>query len=109
MLKRFVLFMHRRSVLYAALRTRWLKASTYTKTWLLNTFVSLDLDDKTGKDSYGRWVAVCYLQELVELRYAQPTIPEARARRELRKKDGSSSGSDGLIKGRIEIWAMRYL
>jgi len=39
------------------------KASAYTKTWLLNTFVSLDLDDKTGKDSYGRWVAVCYLQD----------------------------------------------
>jgi micrococcal nuclease len=39
------------------------KASAYTKTWLLNTFVSLDLDDKTGKDTYGRWVAVCYLQD----------------------------------------------
>ena len=39
------------------------KASAYTKTWLLNTFVSLDLDDKTGKESYGRWVAVCYLQD----------------------------------------------
>jgi micrococcal nuclease len=39
------------------------KASAYTKTWLLNTFVSLDLDDKTGKDSYARWVAVCYLQD----------------------------------------------
>jgi len=39
------------------------KASAYTKTWLLNTFVSLDLDNKTGKDSYGRWVAVCYLQD----------------------------------------------
>ena len=23
--------------------------------------MSLDLDDKTGKDQYGRWVAVCYL------------------------------------------------
>ena len=39
------------------------KASAYTRTWLLNTFVSLDLDNKTGKDSYGRWVAVCYLQD----------------------------------------------
>ena len=39
------------------------KASAYTKTWLLNTYVSLDLDNKTGQDSYGRWVAVCYLQD----------------------------------------------
>ena len=39
------------------------KASAYTKTWLLNTFVSLDLDNKTGEDSYGRWVAICYLQD----------------------------------------------
>ena len=39
------------------------KASAYTKTWLLNTFVSLDLDNKTGEDSYGRWVAVCYLPD----------------------------------------------
>jgi micrococcal nuclease len=39
------------------------KASAYTKKWLLNTFVSLDLDDKTGKDTYGRWVAVCYLRD----------------------------------------------
>lgn len=37
------------------------KASAYTKTWLLGRTVSLDLDDKTGKDQYGRWVAVCYL------------------------------------------------
>jgi micrococcal nuclease len=37
------------------------KASAYTKKWLLVRTVSLDLDDKTGKDSYGRWVAVCYL------------------------------------------------
>ncbi len=37
------------------------KASAYTKTWLLGKMVSLDLDDKTGKDQYGRWVAVCYL------------------------------------------------
>ena len=39
------------------------KASAYTKAWLLGRTVSLDLDDKTGKDSYGRWVAVCYLQD----------------------------------------------
>jgi micrococcal nuclease len=37
------------------------KASAYTKTWLLGRTVSLDIDDKTGKDQYGRWVAVCYL------------------------------------------------
>ena len=36
-------------------------ASAYAKTWLLGRTVSLDLDDKTGKDQYGRWVAVCYL------------------------------------------------
>jgi endonuclease YncB( thermonuclease family) len=23
----------------------------------------LDLDDKTGKDQYGHWVAVCYLSD----------------------------------------------
>ena len=37
------------------------KASAYTKTWLLGRTVSLDLDDKTGKDQYDKWVAVCYL------------------------------------------------
>ena len=37
------------------------KASAYTKAWLLGRIVSLDLDDKTGKDEFGRWVAVCYL------------------------------------------------
>ena len=36
-------------------------ASAYAKTWLLGRTVSLDLDDKTGKDQYGRWVAICYL------------------------------------------------
>ena len=39
------------------------KASAYTKAWLLNTFVSLDLDNTTEKDQFGRWVAVCYLQD----------------------------------------------
>jgi endonuclease YncB( thermonuclease family) len=39
------------------------KASAYTRSWLLNNFVFLDLDDKTGKDEYGRWVAVCYLSK----------------------------------------------
>ena len=38
-------------------------ASTYTRAWLLSTYVFLDLDDKTGKDPYGRWVAVVYLAE----------------------------------------------
>jgi micrococcal nuclease len=36
-------------------------ASDYTKAWLLGRTVSLDLDDKTSKDIYGRWVAICYL------------------------------------------------
>jgi micrococcal nuclease len=39
------------------------KASAYTRTWLLSNYVFLDLDDKTGKDPYGRWVAVVYLNE----------------------------------------------
>jgi micrococcal nuclease len=38
-------------------------ASAYTRTWLLSSYVFLDLDDKTGKDPYGRWVAVVYLGE----------------------------------------------
>jgi micrococcal nuclease len=38
-------------------------ASAYTRTWLLSNYVFLDLDDKTGKDPYGRWVAVVYLAE----------------------------------------------
>ena len=38
-------------------------ASAYTRTWLLSYYVFLDLDDKTGKDPYGRWVAVVYLAE----------------------------------------------
>jgi micrococcal nuclease len=37
------------------------KASAYTKAWLLGRIVSLDRDDKTSKDEFGRWVAVCYL------------------------------------------------
>jgi len=39
------------------------KASAYTKSWLLSTYVFLDLDDKTGKDRYDRWVAVVYLSK----------------------------------------------
>jgi len=38
-------------------------ASAYTRTWLLSNYVFLDIDDKTGKDPYGRWVAVVYLAE----------------------------------------------
>ena len=38
-------------------------ASAYTRTWLQSNYVYLDLDDKTGKDPYGRWVAVVYLAE----------------------------------------------
>lgn len=39
------------------------EATNYTRAWLLNSYVFLDLDDKTGKDPYGRWVAVVYLSE----------------------------------------------
>ena len=39
------------------------KATTYTRSWLLNNFVSLDLDDVNGQDDYGRWIAVCYLRD----------------------------------------------
>ncbi len=38
-------------------------ASAYTRSWLLGNYVFLDLDNKTGKDQYGRWVAVAYLSE----------------------------------------------
>jgi micrococcal nuclease len=38
-------------------------ASAYTRTWLQSNYIFLDLDDKTGKDPYGRWVAVVYLSE----------------------------------------------
>ena len=38
-------------------------ASAYTRTWLLSNYVFLDLDNNTGKDPYGRWVAVVYLAE----------------------------------------------
>lgn len=39
------------------------KASAYAKTWLLSNLIFLDLDDKTGQDRYGRWVAICYLSK----------------------------------------------
>jgi len=38
-------------------------ATNYTRAWLLSNYIFLDLDDKTGKDQYGRWVAVVYLSE----------------------------------------------
>lgn len=38
-------------------------ASAYTRTWLLSNQVFLDLDDKTGKDPFDRWVAVVYLSK----------------------------------------------
>ena len=38
-------------------------ASAYTRSWLLSTYIFLDLDDKTGKDQYNRWVAVAYLSD----------------------------------------------
>jgi len=39
------------------------EATNYTRAWLLSSYIFLDLDDKTGKDQYGRWVAVVYLSE----------------------------------------------
>ena len=38
-------------------------ASAYTCDLLLGNYIFLDLDDKTGQDQYGRWVAVVYLSE----------------------------------------------
>jgi len=38
-------------------------AKAYTTKWLQSSIVSLDLDDRTGKDPYGRWVAMVYLQK----------------------------------------------
>jgi micrococcal nuclease len=39
-------------------------ATDYTRSWLLNNLVYPDLDNKTGKDQFGRWVAVVYLTNL---------------------------------------------
>ena len=39
------------------------KASAYAQSWLLSNYIFLDLDDKTGKDQYDRWIAVAYLSE----------------------------------------------
>lgn len=38
-------------------------ATEYARARLLGQDVYLDLDDKTGKDPYGRWVAVVYLSD----------------------------------------------
>jgi micrococcal nuclease len=38
-------------------------ATEYARAWLLGQYVFLDLDNKTGKDPYGRWVAVVYLSD----------------------------------------------
>ena len=38
-------------------------AGDYTRSWLMNNPVSLDIDDKNGQDNYGRWMAVCYLED----------------------------------------------
>ena len=38
-------------------------ATNYTRGMLDGEWVYLDLDDKTGQDRYGRWVAVVYLQD----------------------------------------------
>lgn len=39
------------------------QAKDYAYQWLQDRKVYLDLDDKTGKDQYGRWVAVVYLAD----------------------------------------------
>ncbi len=36
-------------------------AANYTISWLFGRVVCLDLDDRKGKDEYGRWIAVVYL------------------------------------------------
>lgn len=38
-------------------------ARDYTHSWLMDSIVSLDLDDLNGQDEYGRWIAVCYLDD----------------------------------------------
>ena len=38
-------------------------AGEFTRSWLMNNLVSLDIDDKNGQDDYGRWMAVCYLED----------------------------------------------
>lgn len=38
-------------------------ARDYTHSWLMDSIVNLDLDDMSGQDEYGRWIAVCYLED----------------------------------------------
>ena len=38
-------------------------AGEYTRSNLMGNIVSLDIDDKNGQDDYGRWMAVCYLED----------------------------------------------
>ena len=38
-------------------------AGEYTHSNLMGNLVSLDIDDKNGQDNYGRWMAVCYLED----------------------------------------------
>jgi len=38
-------------------------AGEYTHSNLMGNLVSLDIDDKNGQDDYGRWMAVCYLED----------------------------------------------
>jgi micrococcal nuclease len=38
-------------------------ATDYARPWLQGQYVYLDLDNKTGKDEFDRWVAICYLSD----------------------------------------------
>ncbi len=38
-------------------------ARDYTRSWLMDSPVSMDIDDVNGQDEYGRWIAVCYLKD----------------------------------------------
>lgn len=38
-------------------------AANYTISWLFGRTVWLDIDDLRGRDDYGRWICVVYLQE----------------------------------------------
>ena len=38
-------------------------AGEYTRSNLMGNLVSLDIDDKNGQEDYGRWMAVCYLED----------------------------------------------
>jgi endonuclease YncB( thermonuclease family) len=38
-------------------------ATAYARAWLLNNKAFLDFDNETGKDEFGRWVAIVYLTD----------------------------------------------